>query len=209
VGLVHDEDMVEDHSRVGLVVTPVMCRRRVPCSRNASAYSLRPVAVSRWKKSAAMMPWAWFVRNSLQVGPVRRGAGSMPAACRIYHTVEVARGWPRRAISPWIRRCPIARSLGRAAGPEPVRVLVADRFWRSDDAAPHSHAGGQATRRPSRCRGATPLRGRTTPCERLCTALRGSRGHDSSRDRAMVVTCSDDFTSPTASTGHRCGEQGG
>ncbi len=91
---------------MGCAVTPVMCRRLVRCSRNASAYSLRPTAVSRWKNSAAMMPWAWLVRNSLQVGPVRRGAGPMPAACRISQTVDAAIGCPSRAGSPWIRLCP-------------------------------------------------------------------------------------------------------
>ncbi len=35
------------HSRVGQVVTPVLCRRLVPCSRNAGAYSRLPSAVSR------------------------------------------------------------------------------------------------------------------------------------------------------------------
>jgi hypothetical protein len=65
------------HSRVGSAMTPVRCRRLVPCSRNASAYSLLPSAVSRWKKSAAMTPSAWAVRNSRQVGPERRGVPDM------------------------------------------------------------------------------------------------------------------------------------
>lgn len=46
------------------------------------------------------------MRKSGQVGPVRRGAGSMPAAWRISHTVDAAMGWPSRASSPWIRLCP-------------------------------------------------------------------------------------------------------
>ncbi|KJK57318.1 hypothetical protein UK12_17300 [Saccharothrix sp. ST-888] len=46
------------HSLVGWAVTPVMCRRRVRCSRNASAYSRLPSAVSTRRKSAAMMPLA-------------------------------------------------------------------------------------------------------------------------------------------------------
>lgn len=53
-----------------------------------------------------MMPSAWAARNSRQVGPDRRGAGAMPAAFKILQTVEVAIGWPSRASSPWIRRCP-------------------------------------------------------------------------------------------------------
>ena len=31
------------------------------------------------KKSIARIPWAWDLRNSLQVGPPRRGAGERPA----------------------------------------------------------------------------------------------------------------------------------
>jgi hypothetical protein len=48
------------------------------------------------------------VRNCFQVGPVRRGAGSIPASCRICHTVEAAIGWPSLASSPGTRRCPHA-----------------------------------------------------------------------------------------------------
>ncbi|HWF81731.1 MAG TPA: hypothetical protein VN695_14210, partial [Streptosporangiaceae bacterium] len=46
------------------------------------------------------------VRNCLQVGPVRRGAGPIPASCRICQTVEAAIGWPSRTSSPCTRRCP-------------------------------------------------------------------------------------------------------
>jgi hypothetical protein len=48
----------------------------------------------------AMIPSACAVRNSRQVGPVRRGAGSTPAACRICQTVDGASGCPKRASSP-------------------------------------------------------------------------------------------------------------
>jgi hypothetical protein len=50
--------------------------------------------VSTWTKSAARMPRAWAVRNCFQVGPVRRGAGPIPASCSICHTVAAAIGWP-------------------------------------------------------------------------------------------------------------------
>lgn len=63
-----------------------------------------PVTVSMWKKSAARIPSAWAVRNSRQLGPTRRGAGSMPAACRICQTVDGAIECPNLASSPWIRR---------------------------------------------------------------------------------------------------------
>ena len=35
-----------------------------------------------------MIAWACAWRNCDQVGPLRRVAGSMPAAWRIFHTVE-------------------------------------------------------------------------------------------------------------------------
>ena len=44
----------------------------------------------------------------LQVGPVRRGAGPIPASCRICHTVEAAIVWPSLTSSPCTRRCPHA-----------------------------------------------------------------------------------------------------
>ena len=40
-------------------------------------------------------PAAWVCRNCRQLGPERRGAGSMPAACRISQTVDGATAMPR------------------------------------------------------------------------------------------------------------------
>jgi hypothetical protein len=72
-----------------------------------------PSAVSRWKKSAAMMPRAWLARNCFQVRLARRGAGSIPAEFRICQTVDAAIRcpasspwtllWPQRGLS-WARR---------------------------------------------------------------------------------------------------------
>ena len=42
------------------------------------------------------------------VGPARRGAGSIPASCRICHTVDAAIWWPSLTSSPCTRRCPHA-----------------------------------------------------------------------------------------------------
>jgi hypothetical protein len=56
---------------------------------------------------------AWAVRNCRQVGPARRGAGSMPAACSISRTVDAAIACPSRASSPWILRWPPGRVLPR------------------------------------------------------------------------------------------------
>jgi len=49
-------------------------------------------------------PAACAVRNWVQVGPVRLGAGSMPWRFRMAQTVEGARRWPSPASSPWMRR---------------------------------------------------------------------------------------------------------
>ena len=62
--------------------------------------------MSTWTKSAARMPRAWTVRKCFQVGPLRRGAGLTPAACRICHTVDEAIGWPSLTSSPCTRRRP-------------------------------------------------------------------------------------------------------
>ncbi len=68
----------------------------------------RTRSASTWTKSAARMPRAWAVRNCFQVGPVRRGAGPIPASCRICHTVDAAIGWPSLTSWPCTCRCPHA-----------------------------------------------------------------------------------------------------
>ena len=59
-------------------------------------------------ESTARMPRAWAVRNCFHVGPVRRGAGPIPASCRICQTAEAAIGWLSLTSSPCTRRCPHA-----------------------------------------------------------------------------------------------------
>jgi hypothetical protein len=54
----------------------------------------------------ARMVWACAARNWRQVGPDRCSAGSIPAAFKIFHTVEAATGWPSPISSPWMRRQP-------------------------------------------------------------------------------------------------------
>jgi hypothetical protein len=56
------------------------------------------------KKSHARIASAWERRNCDQVGPVRRGTGSIPAFFRISHAVDAAIFTPRPASSPWILR---------------------------------------------------------------------------------------------------------
>jgi hypothetical protein len=94
------------HSPVGFAVTPPRCIRRVPCSMNTRTCSLLRSTVSTCRKSTATIPPAWACRNCRQPGPERRGAGSMPAECRICHTVDGATVTPSFMSSPWIRRCP-------------------------------------------------------------------------------------------------------
>ena len=65
-----------------------MWTRRVACSMTKNAYSRCRVMVSIWNKSQARIPCAWARRNSVQVGPARRGEGSMQALCRIFQMVE-------------------------------------------------------------------------------------------------------------------------
>jgi hypothetical protein len=60
---------------------------------------LRPI-VSTVKKSVAQIPAASDRRNSVHVGPVRRGAGSWPARSRIVRTV-VAEILIPSLRSPW------------------------------------------------------------------------------------------------------------
>jgi hypothetical protein len=62
--------------------------------------------VSTWTKSTAMMPRAWAARNCFQAGLARRGAGLIPASCRICQTVDAAIRWPSLTSFPWTRRCP-------------------------------------------------------------------------------------------------------
>jgi hypothetical protein len=94
------------HSPVGCSVTPRMRIRRVACSITARTWAWVPSSRSAVKKSQARIASAWERRNCDQVGPVRRGAGSMPLAFRISHTVDAATLTPSPASSPWILRPP-------------------------------------------------------------------------------------------------------
>jgi hypothetical protein len=70
---------VVTHAAVGLVVAPRMWMRRVACSMTARQYTWAPFSRSMVKKSVAMIASAWDRRNCAQVGPVGRGAGTIPA----------------------------------------------------------------------------------------------------------------------------------
>jgi hypothetical protein len=81
-----------------------MRMRRVACSITARTQAWVPPGRPAVKKSQARIASAWERRNCAQVGPVRRGAGPVPAFVKISHTVDAETRTPRPASSPWIRR---------------------------------------------------------------------------------------------------------
>ena len=50
------------------------------------------LGIHRWNRSHDRIVWACDLRNCAQVGPVRRGVGSIPAVRRIFHMVEAPVG---------------------------------------------------------------------------------------------------------------------
>jgi hypothetical protein len=78
--------------------------RLVACSITARTWAWVPFSRSAVKKSHARIASAWERRNCDQAGPVRRGAGSIPAFFRISYAVDAAIFTPRPASSPWILR---------------------------------------------------------------------------------------------------------
>jgi len=129
------------HSPAGFAVTPPAGLRRVPCSVNTRTDSRLSSTVPAGKKPAARIPAAGAGGNGRQVGPGRRGDGSIPAACGICPMVDGATVTPGVARSPWIRRCPhrgfsfarrrprraVARDRRREAGPAPPARVVLSR----------------------------------------------------------------------------------
>ena len=81
-----------------------MCTRRVACSIGEER--IEPVQGDRveMEQVAGQDRLACARRNCDQVGPTRRGAGSIPAALRIFHTVEALIWQPSPASSPCTRR---------------------------------------------------------------------------------------------------------
>jgi hypothetical protein len=71
------------------------------------------------KKSSARIPWAWARRNSLQVGPPRRGAGPSPARRSSVRILVADTLMPSLASSPRIRMHP---HLGLSL---PIRTMSA------------------------------------------------------------------------------------
>jgi hypothetical protein len=73
---------------------------------NIRTYSVRSQAVSTVKKSQAMIPPACARRNSVQLGPVRRGAGPSRAVRSKVRIVVAATRIPSLRSSPSIRTQP-------------------------------------------------------------------------------------------------------
>ena len=143
--------------------------------------SLVSSTVSTCRKSTATIPEAWVCRNCRQVGPERRGAGSIPAARRISHTVDGATVTPSFVSSPWIRRYPHSgfsfasrttrlAMLGTVGGRPGLRRLLVSYFSRPVCGA--RPAASRASR--ERCRPAPSgyescQRGEPHPVGRLVT----------------------------------------
>ena len=92
------------HAVVGCGVAPRIRIRRLASSITASTYIRAPVNVTVSTKSQASRASAWERRKSAQVVQVRSGAGSIPASCRISHTVDAATFTPSTSSSPCRRR---------------------------------------------------------------------------------------------------------
>ena len=87
--------------------------------------------MSTVKKSQAMMPAAWRLRNSLQESPDRLGAGSIPSERRIDHSVLGAIAIPRclkLSLDPPV--APGRVVLGEADHQLRTSACVGGRPWR-------------------------------------------------------------------------------
>ena len=84
------------------------------------------------KKSQASIDDAWLRTNSVHVGRVRLGDGSMPWRRRTAQTLEGTRRSPIVASSPWILRYPqVGFSLAnrRTISTVPVGTLGRPERW--------------------------------------------------------------------------------
>jgi hypothetical protein len=128
-------------------------------------YSRRKVTVSRWNRSQDRIACACARRNCAQLGPARRGEGSIPADCRIFQTVEApirrsgsrgrpARlgygGTPRSGSLPetglWLRWS----SRPRVDAPAQVPVLLQAGRMTSSPSSSSWAPSGVCARRPGR-----------------------------------------------------------
>ena len=162
--------------------------RRVACSITARTWAWVPSSRSTLKKSQARIASAWERRNCDQVGPVRLGAGSMPLALRISHTVDAATLTPRPASSPWILRFP---HPGFSLASRRTRALMCLRVA-GRPVLPRLDLASQRRRTMSRCQ------------RRIVSAVTSSR---SPWRRAFGIVLSK-AASSARSTQFRCGRRG-
>jgi hypothetical protein len=97
--------------------------------------------------------WASCAGAPGAVVPLRRDQPAMPGQQRARRE--------REDLAP----AATGYQVGEGGQQEPVRGRVADRAGDLTGVAPHSHGGGQATRRPWCCRDSTAPRGRTGSLE--------------------------------------------
>jgi hypothetical protein len=133
------------------------------------------------RKSHAMRPSACAVRNSRHVGPLRRGAGSTPAAVRISQTVVVPIGMseagefaldPSTAPTRILLGQPQHQRLHRAGGRWPAwppAALAVVPFDRDEPAVPREQGRGRDREhpRPSASREQRGQRSEPDPVQRL------------------------------------------
>ena len=144
----------------GRLVVPATRTRLVESSMKNSTYSVFSNTVSTVKKSQASAPPPCARRNSLHVGPVRRGACPRPARRRIRRIVVAPTTIASFRSSPWILTQPhlgfslprrrmssvtSGSSGGRPGVPPPVRPLASDEL----SVPPQQRLGRDHERGPS------------------------------------------------------------
>jgi hypothetical protein len=203
------------HSLVGCTVTPVMRRRVVPCSRNASAYRRAPSTVSTWKKSVAMMPSGLRVQkltpgraasprcridaHAVQDLADRRGAQVMTKPNQLAMDPPMSpprilpgkpeRERPDRSLS-WGTPSPPTRGVDPLPGHEPA--MPAEQRPRSNR---ENHLPPRAVHQ-SRQRGEPEPSEQPATCRPPCTTAKRSPEHARSRENITVQSC-DDFPGGT------------
>jgi len=199
----------------GLAVTPPRCIRRVPCSMNTRMYS-PSAARCPHGRSPQRGSAAWAYRNCRQIGPKRRGAGSMPTARRISQTVDCATITPSfvREGSPWIRRYPRSgfsfasrttrRAMLRTVGGRPgARCLLCRTSSRLACGARRAMSlASQGRLRSSAC-GVSAGPARRTTSGRPARNAPGRRGGAAPRSRVGVPAAQHPSSGPCGTPGQR------
>lgn len=156
------------HAVSGRLVAPATWTHLVWTSMTKNTYSVRSHAVSTVKKSAARTPLAWPRRNSLHVGPDRRGAGPRPWRRRSVRMAVAETLTPSLASSPLIRRHPHrgfsrpilrmrSRTSGAIGGRPPVDPWRYVHFLRTSSRCQRRSVCGRMRNEDHRSRGSALL----------------------------------------------------